>query len=245
MINYNHPTTFQAPTIGEQSDILDTSFWNINGHHPLGPNGNTFDYLKQDFHQGHHHIQTQMHPTSPTDQMFNLVGSIPSIPSSLSASPTTSVHANVSGFASLDQSQNDILEGYSDVSGSEGSSEPDNRASKKRKNSDDSMPTEVRKKFLERNRQAASKCRQKKKAWMVELENAYVEREKENRELLAQISKLRNHTLYLRDQLLAHSNCECSVVKNYLQRTAQQILDRATEESVMGQAHTQGMSWHP
>ncbi|KAI9009309.1 hypothetical protein CLU79DRAFT_775089 [Phycomyces nitens] len=186
-----------------------------------------------------------MSPTSPTDQLFHLVGNVPSLPHSLSASPTASVHHNLSGFVSHEQSPTESIEGYSDVSGSEGSSEPDNGRRKKRKHSeDDSMPTEVRKKFLERNRQAASKCRQKKKAWMVELENAYVEREKENRELLAQISKLRNHTLYLRDQLLAHSNCECTVVKNYLQRTAQQILDRATEESGMPVGHAQNMPWH-
>ncbi|KAI8394181.1 uncharacterized protein BYT42DRAFT_33904 [Radiomyces spectabilis] len=80
-----------------------------------------------------------------------------------------------------------------------------------------------RKKFLERNRVAASKCRQKKKKWMQELEQRSEQVANRNKELHDLVSQLREETMYLRNQLLAHGNCDCTVVQSYLRKTSAQI----------------------
>lgn len=71
-----------------------------------------------------------------------------------------------------------------------------------------------RKDILEKNRQAAYRCRQKKKRWVQELEEKGESAERRNKELQEQISQLREESIYLRNLLLTHGNCECRVVVN-------------------------------
>ncbi|KAI9281861.1 hypothetical protein BY458DRAFT_498214 [Sporodiniella umbellata] len=80
-----------------------------------------------------------------------------------------------------------------------------------------------RKHLLEKNRQAAYRCRQKKKKWVQELEEKSDVYEKANRDLQAQVSQLRDESVYLRNLLLTHSNCECDMVQDYLKRTSAQL----------------------
>jgi len=79
-----------------------------------------------------------------------------------------------------------------------------------------------RKKFLERNRLAASKCRQKKKEWANNLEEQARYQAQENKLLRASVAQLRDECLYLKNFLLStHSGCQCVGVKNYLMKEAQ------------------------
>ncbi|KAI9145200.1 hypothetical protein BKA69DRAFT_1121615 [Paraphysoderma sedebokerense] len=77
---------------------------------------------------------------------------------------------------------------------------------------------ERRKRFLERNRIAASKCRQKKKAWMAQLEGQAESLTDQNKQLLSIASQLRDEIITLRSQLLIHKNCGngCNMVADYL-----------------------------
>lgn len=82
---------------------------------------------------------------------------------------------------------------------------------------------EQRKKLLERNRLAASKCRQKKKQWVQDLENKSEQVTKKNQELHNQLAILREQCLELRNELLAHGNCGCSLVQTYLHRSSAEL----------------------
>ncbi|KAI5859753.1 Aft1 HRA domain-containing protein [Durotheca rogersii] len=66
---------------------------------------------------------------------------------------------------------------------------------------------EKRKNFLERNRVAALKCRQRKKQWLANLQNKVEMYSSENDALTAQISQLREEVVNLKTLLLAHKDC--------------------------------------
>lgn len=66
---------------------------------------------------------------------------------------------------------------------------------------------EKRKNFLERNRVAALKCRQRKKQWLANLQNKVEMFSSENDALTAQITQLREEVVNLKTLLLAHKDC--------------------------------------
>ncbi|KAH8881562.1 hypothetical protein GQ53DRAFT_787955 [Thozetella sp. PMI_491] len=66
---------------------------------------------------------------------------------------------------------------------------------------------EKRKNFLERNRVAALKCRQRKKQWLANLQQKVETYSTENDHLLSQISQLREEVVNLKTLLLAHKDC--------------------------------------
>ncbi|KAJ2844714.1 hypothetical protein IWW36_005073, partial [Coemansia brasiliensis] len=74
-----------------------------------------------------------------------------------------------------------------------------------------------RQRFLERNRIAASKCRQKKKLWVQELERRAEDVTMQNRTLHIAVAQLKEEVMILKNQLLAHRNCNCSAIHQYLQ----------------------------
>lgn len=76
----------------------------------------------------------------------------------------------------------------------------------------DAPPKKQRKKLLEKNREAAYRCRQKKKKWVNDLEERSDNVENKNRELQEQVARLRDESIYLRNLLLTHGNCDCDVV---------------------------------
>lgn len=76
----------------------------------------------------------------------------------------------------------------------------------------DSPPKKQRKKLLEKNREAAYRCRQKKKRWVNDLETKSEHMEVKNKELQEQVAQLREESIYLRNLLLTHGNCDCDVV---------------------------------
>ncbi|KAG2176159.1 hypothetical protein INT43_005392, partial [Umbelopsis isabellina] len=77
-------------------------------------------------------------------------------------------------------------------------------SSAKRTDTDDS---EKRKNFLERNRQAALKCRQRKKQWLSDLQNKVEYLSNDNENLQSQATSLREEIINLKTLLLAHKDC--------------------------------------
>ncbi|CAK7227373.1 Transcription factor [Sporothrix bragantina] len=66
---------------------------------------------------------------------------------------------------------------------------------------------EKRKNFLERNRVAALKCRQRKKQWLQNLQSKVELYSTENESLSTQINQLREEIVNLKTLLLAHKDC--------------------------------------
>ncbi|KAL1931514.1 hypothetical protein VTP01DRAFT_9657 [Rhizomucor pusillus] len=85
-----------------------------------------------------------------------------------------------------------------------------------------------RKRHLERNRVAASKSRQKKKKWVEELEQKSKAASGRNQELNQWLSRLREESMFLRSQLLAHENCDCTAVHTYLRQASANLALRAS-----------------
>jgi ATF/CREB family transcription factor len=69
---------------------------------------------------------------------------------------------------------------------------------------------EKRRNFLERNRQAALKCRQRKKQWLQNLQAKVEFYGQENDQLTAQVAGLREEIVNLKTLLLAHKDCPAS-----------------------------------
>jgi len=84
---------------------------------------------------------------------------------------------------------------------------------------------EKRKNFLERNRVAALKCRQRKKQWLANLQQKVEIFSTENDALSAQIQSLRDEVVNLKTLLLAHKDCPIA---------QQQGLQGMMQEHVMG-----------
>ncbi|XP_045621378.1 cyclic AMP-dependent transcription factor ATF-7 [Procambarus clarkii] len=78
---------------------------------------------------------------------------------------------------------------------------------KRRHSSDNEDPAEKRKKFLERNRAAAIRCREKKKKWIENLSIKYDELGSINQKLQTEVSSLRSEVAVLKSMLLQHKDC--------------------------------------
>ncbi|KAL9638530.1 MAG: hypothetical protein Q9164_001484 [Protoblastenia rupestris] len=78
-------------------------------------------------------------------------------------------------------------------------------------------PADVRRsKFLERNRVAASKCRQKKKEWTQNLETRARELQKNNSSLRMMVESLREEVLFLKSECKEHVGCDCREIQNFM-----------------------------
>lgn len=75
----------------------------------------------------------------------------------------------------------------------------------------------------QRNRQAATKCREKTKAAMAQLEATERAVSLEHMELSKTVTDLRGEVLALKNQLLLHGNCNCEVIQKYLRNAARTI----------------------
>ncbi|XP_039656104.1 cyclic AMP-dependent transcription factor ATF-7a isoform X1 [Perca fluviatilis] len=74
-------------------------------------------------------------------------------------------------------------------------------------------PDERRQRFLERNRAAASRCRQKRKLWVSSLEKKAEELCNLNVSLSNEVSLLRNEVAHLKQLLLAHKDCPVTTLQ--------------------------------
>ena len=82
---------------------------------------------------------------------------------------------------------------------------------------------EKRSKFLERNRVAASKCRQKKKEWTSNLESRARELQNNKNQLALMVGSLKDEMIFLRGEMLKHNGCECAGIREYLSKEAQNL----------------------
>lgn len=82
---------------------------------------------------------------------------------------------------------------------------------------------EKRNKFLERNRVAASKCRQKKKVWTESLEADHRDQQSLRRMLIEQRDSAQQEILYLKNMLLAHADCHHPDLDHWLRNSASNI----------------------
>ena len=102
---------------------------------------------------------------------------------------------------------------------------PKRKTRRKQKNTDLNSPAEFEKrtKFLERNRVAAAKCRQKRKEWITDL-NDRVRKLQQNKALSSQLVHfLKEEVLFLKGELLKHSSCGCPHIKAYLQNLIKDV----------------------
>nr|RBQ87898.1 hypothetical protein FVER53263_06664 [Fusarium verticillioides] len=91
--------------------------------------------------------------------------------------------------------------------------------------------TEKRSKFLKRNRIAASKCRQKKKEWMRELEETKNELEGENTALQTQYTELMGELTTIKNQLMDHASCNDVNINQWLDNEAKRYVQRIAAQS--------------
>ncbi|MBN3321277.1 ATF7 factor, partial [Atractosteus spatula] len=83
----------------------------------------------------------------------------------------------------------------------------------RRRRAADDDPDERRQRFLERNRAAASRCRQKRKLWVNSLEKKAEELTSMNVSLSNEVSLLRNEVAHLKQLLLAHKDCPVTTLQ--------------------------------
>jgi hypothetical protein len=85
----------------------------------------------------------------------------------------------------------------------------------------DETPEEKRARLLERNRIAAAKCRQKKKQAQESLQQQASDLTQKNTTMHTLVNDLREEALKLKNQLLAHSTCNCNVIQEYVRTSGQ------------------------
>ena len=90
-----------------------------------------------------------------------------------------------------------------------------------------------RSKFLERNRVAASKCRQKKKEWTENLEAKHREQQSLRRMLVEQRDSARQEVLMLKDMILTHSDCYHPAMESWLANSATRLGDASAHRMPM------------
>lgn len=84
---------------------------------------------------------------------------------------------------------------------------------------DSNNPEDVRRsKFLERNRVAASKCRQKKKEWTSNLETRARDLQKNNSSLRLMLGSLKDEILFLKGECLKHTSCGCEQIQSFVKQ---------------------------
>jgi hypothetical protein len=74
-----------------------------------------------------------------------------------------------------------------------------------------------------RNRQAATKCRLKTKAAITRLEEEEQTASERHAALAELAGSLKDEVYMLRNQLLLHTNCQCTLIRQYLENTAKAL----------------------
>ncbi|XP_029445054.1 cyclic AMP-responsive element-binding protein 5 isoform X5 [Rhinatrema bivittatum] len=91
--------------------------------------------------------------------------------------------------------------------------QPPQPAGGRRRRVVDEDPDERRRKFLERNRAAATRCRQKRKVWVMSLEKKAEELTQTNMQLQNEVSMLKNEVAQLKQLLLTHKDCPITAMQ--------------------------------
>ncbi|KAI9805319.1 MAG: hypothetical protein M1833_005772 [Piccolia ochrophora] len=155
------------------------------------------------------------------------------LPSALSGMPASDgqhqQHVKVEGDMDMEELMEEAASGEkrkkrSSASKATKPTTPTKRGRKKRHTSEQpAEQDEKRLRFLERNRVAASKCREKKKVWASNLETTVREMQSDRKQLSHMVCALRDECLELKGELLKHSTCNCDRIRHYLNQTADSI----------------------
>ncbi|GJD01167.1 BZIP transcription factor [Colletotrichum higginsianum] len=93
-----------------------------------------------------------------------------------------------------------------------------------------------RDKFLERNRVAASKCRQKKKEWVSDLQETKQGLENQHAQLQMEYNGLVNEVTRMKNELMSHANCNDPNINLWLENEARRFVqisaDRVKKQSL-------------
>lgn len=135
------------------------------------------------------------------------------------------------------------------------SSSSSNSNSNKGEEDDQNMNDEEgkRKHFLERNRQAALKCRQRKKQWLNNLQHRVEFLSTDNEQLQSQATMLREEVINLKTLLLAHRDCKVAQANGTTMHMIQSVSSNALQfqnsvlppSSVPNNHHIQQRFQHP
>lgn len=86
-----------------------------------------------------------------------------------------------------------------------------------------------RDKFLERNRIAASKCRQRKKQWVSGLEEAKNGLENQNSQLQMEYNSLLGEVSRMKNQIMSHATCHDPNIDKWIDNEARRFVQGAPE----------------
>ncbi|KAF9985887.1 Cyclic AMP-dependent transcription factor ATF-7 [Mortierella antarctica] len=89
--------------------------------------------------------------------------------------------------------------------------------SRKRGSAEEEGPEKKRLKFLERNRMAAAKCREKKRLQTLKTISDADEITTRNQALHETLEELQEEVRRLKTQILCHRGCDCSVIKKFVE----------------------------
>ncbi|RSL64695.1 hypothetical protein CEP54_004558 [Fusarium duplospermum] len=99
-----------------------------------------------------------------------------------------------------------------------------------------------RSKFLKRNRIAASKCRQKKKEWVNNLEETRYGLEHQHSTLQTEYNDLLGEVSKMKNQLMQHAGCNDSNINQWIENEARKFVQRTAAEYQTGHAHCTGIN---
>jgi len=91
-----------------------------------------------------------------------------------------------------------------------------------------------RSKYLERNRVAASKCRQKKKEWVHDLEETKTELEAKHTELQREYTALLDEVSKMKNHLMTHAGCGDQNIDQWIEMEARKFVQKRTNRSEEG-----------
>ncbi|KAF6817350.1 bZIP transcription factor [Colletotrichum sojae] len=86
-----------------------------------------------------------------------------------------------------------------------------------------------RNKFLERNRVAASKCRQKKKEWVSDLQETKQNLENQHAALQMEYNGLVDEVTRMKNELMSHANCNDTRINLWLESEARRFVQSSAE----------------
>lgn len=101
----------------------------------------------------------------------------------------------------------------------------------------DNPDDQRRSRFLERNRVAASKCRQKKKEWTQNLEHRARDLQRENHSLRLLLDSCKEEILFLKGEMLKHTGCGCENIQESLQRGVDPFVGQTMKQEPVSPAN--------
>ncbi|KAI9149596.1 Cyclic AMP-dependent transcription factor ATF-2 [Paramyrothecium foliicola] len=104
------------------------------------------------------------------------------------------------------------------------------------------VPPSKRNKFLERNRVAASKCREKKKVWLHDLEETKHELEMRHRGLRMEYESLMEEVTRIKNSLVNHACCSDPQIDTWIRNEAHNFVKRSAERAATSFDSSSSMS---